>query len=326
MKRIEWIDMAKGYGIICVILGHYEIPYIEDVIYSFHIPMFILLSGVFFSTKKNLKEFIKSKIQKIIIPYIFLCIPMIIFGLLLRNKQFFTVEQLTIEIKLFIMQRHWTTLWYLACLFNLNILTYLVIKIHSLFYRFSIIIFSSIIGIIYFRSGMRSLPWAYDITLVVWPFFYLGYYIRPLILSESIFKGCNIIYKSKIFWSCIYIFFFLFIINMKLEGKHIDLFCSNFKFEPIAYLDAVLGTYIICVCSKKRLSRIISYIGRNSLVFFAWHQTLIMTLLDNILNYFNVSRQGNIFISLLTIILNIICLFLLNEIIIRTKLKVLIGR
>ena len=41
-KRIEWIDIAKGIGILLVVLGHItknEVLY--EIIYSFHMPLFL---------------------------------------------------------------------------------------------------------------------------------------------------------------------------------------------------------------------------------------------------------------------------------------------
>lgn len=38
--RIEWLDMAKGYGIILVIFAHFGVPLWGTWIYSFHMPLF----------------------------------------------------------------------------------------------------------------------------------------------------------------------------------------------------------------------------------------------------------------------------------------------
>ena len=47
-KRIVWIDIAKGLGIILVIAGHlfrYD-SYISTVIFSFHMPLFFFFAGL----------------------------------------------------------------------------------------------------------------------------------------------------------------------------------------------------------------------------------------------------------------------------------------
>ena len=50
-SRYEFIDIAKGIGIILVMMGHFFIyrSTVTQVIYSFHMPMFFFLSGIFIS-------------------------------------------------------------------------------------------------------------------------------------------------------------------------------------------------------------------------------------------------------------------------------------
>ena len=44
--RFQWIDMAKGLGILLMILGHMHVGQsIRDFIYSFHMIMFVMISG-----------------------------------------------------------------------------------------------------------------------------------------------------------------------------------------------------------------------------------------------------------------------------------------
>lgn len=45
------VDVAKGIGILLVILGHLKNP-IMDFIYAFHMPLFFFISGMF--VKKGL--------------------------------------------------------------------------------------------------------------------------------------------------------------------------------------------------------------------------------------------------------------------------------
>lgn len=51
-KRIEALDVAKGIGIILVIIGHLSSSYLHDWIYSFHMPLFFIISGICFKTEK----------------------------------------------------------------------------------------------------------------------------------------------------------------------------------------------------------------------------------------------------------------------------------
>jgi len=45
--RLDWIDVARGAGIIAVVLGHvWTQGAMRDAMYSFHMPLFFLLSGM----------------------------------------------------------------------------------------------------------------------------------------------------------------------------------------------------------------------------------------------------------------------------------------
>ena len=51
-ERYTWIDCIKGIGIFLVVLGHiYKDNYIGQWIYSFHMPLFFMLSGYLMYTK-----------------------------------------------------------------------------------------------------------------------------------------------------------------------------------------------------------------------------------------------------------------------------------
>jgi fucose 4-O-acetylase-like acetyltransferase len=45
--RLEWIDVARGIGIVAVVIGHvWTRGPLRDAMYSFHMPLFFLLSGL----------------------------------------------------------------------------------------------------------------------------------------------------------------------------------------------------------------------------------------------------------------------------------------
>lgn len=74
MTRIEWIDMAKGLGILAVILGHCHLPdKAWNAIYSWHLPIFFLISGYFYK-KRSFLDLVKVKFNSILKPYFYTCI------------------------------------------------------------------------------------------------------------------------------------------------------------------------------------------------------------------------------------------------------------
>lgn len=78
MKRLRYIDIAKGMAILCMVLGHtysiQEKPFIFVWIYSFHMPLFFITSGILYRIKKSGEEkysnLIQKKIKTLLIPYL----------------------------------------------------------------------------------------------------------------------------------------------------------------------------------------------------------------------------------------------------------------
>lgn len=71
MKRIDWIDSLKGFGIFCVTLGHLACNYfIETHIYSFHMFLFFFLSGFLHNNAHgNFRIYLAKKITNLFIPF-----------------------------------------------------------------------------------------------------------------------------------------------------------------------------------------------------------------------------------------------------------------
>jgi fucose 4-O-acetylase-like acetyltransferase len=85
--RIEWVDCARGIGIILVVVGHVidgllasrmsgaaepELKTAEEFIYAFHMPVFFVLAGLFAprSLRKGPKEYWSDKLGGLLCPYI----------------------------------------------------------------------------------------------------------------------------------------------------------------------------------------------------------------------------------------------------------------
>lgn len=71
-NRIGAIDTAKGIGIILVVFAH--INYSHDlltVIYSFHMPLFFIISGILFKKEKypDFASFAKRRFATLFVPY-----------------------------------------------------------------------------------------------------------------------------------------------------------------------------------------------------------------------------------------------------------------
>ena len=67
-SRLEYVDVAKGIGIICTIIGHtFTGTMTARVIYTFHMPMFFFISGYLYHEKKTKDLFAKS-VKRLLVP------------------------------------------------------------------------------------------------------------------------------------------------------------------------------------------------------------------------------------------------------------------
>ena len=63
LQRIKWIDLTKGVAIFLMVCGHTGIPsLISNWIWSFHMPLFFIISGMLFCPTKytNIQKFIHT--------------------------------------------------------------------------------------------------------------------------------------------------------------------------------------------------------------------------------------------------------------------------
>lgn len=81
-ERIVWIDQLRAVAFIFVILGHMTInKTVESWIYSFHMPLFFLISGLTLNIEKvyntSFKKYFTNLFRRMIIPYFwiqFICL------------------------------------------------------------------------------------------------------------------------------------------------------------------------------------------------------------------------------------------------------------
>ncbi len=131
-ERILWVDFAKSLGIFLIFWGHTLLGsesavcgITNRVIYSFHVPMFFLLSGyVMKSETSTFGHFIRKRFKKILLPAFFfyvLTIPIYF----IYNVDWSTVTVYSIIDNVFYLHgvcAYNRPLWFFFCLFQILIL------------------------------------------------------------------------------------------------------------------------------------------------------------------------------------------------------------
>ena len=283
-KRIPWLDIAKGYGTLLVIFSHLGGGDIRTWIYTFHMPLFFFLSGYVFNEKNNFVDFCKKKFKSLVIPYFALGIPLVLFQLLkYAYLGVFSGDVCLQLVKTFLQQRRFATLWFIACLFWLNILFYFICRILKkewLIGIFSILL--PVIGLLYYKSGGKPLFWNVDVCLMAIPFFFVGYFCRKR--SAKLDELLN--RRGRAF----VLFIALGLVNLLCgylsldeSGVGLEMFDSKYGNPIFTYVAAFAGVACVIIFSKWFVVKPIRYIGENSMLYYAWHQTIMMPVVAKVL-------------------------------------------
>lgn len=174
-NRLKEVDIAKGYGIILVIIGHILTEgKLREWIYSFHMPLFFFLAGAVVSVGP-FKTFIKKKIKGILLPYVLYGIVLISFDFIQFYINGSSKEvYLDVLFRFFIFGRKYL-LWFLTCLFCTNILFWIFMQINRVWLRRFCIVLTAVVVFVYYYRGGEKLPWSFDTSCIALFFFYLGY-------------------------------------------------------------------------------------------------------------------------------------------------------
>lgn len=72
--RRDYMDVARGICMISIVLGHLSDVFVNKFVFTFHLPVFFIITGYFFKPDESLLVLIKKRIRGLIIPYFFSCL------------------------------------------------------------------------------------------------------------------------------------------------------------------------------------------------------------------------------------------------------------
>lgn len=180
--RIEFLDMAKFIGLILVCFCH--IPYPEGNfhiwVYSFHMPLFFFISGVFFSPEKF--AVVKSAVQ--------LLVPFVLFNLIALLISFLFGSIFSGNFKLPML--HWNAMlhgsypigpsWFLLSLCIIRVFTGLLLK----WFNNYVLIGLSLIVMALFLLTQNAKSWSIlsiGPSVLGLPFYLAGFYMKNTVVD-----------------------------------------------------------------------------------------------------------------------------------------------
>ena len=170
------------------------------------------------------------------------------------------------------------------------------------------------------------LVWNFDTSLMAVSFFYIGYVCK--VNAGRIDKKE---FNSPFIWCIFAGFLVINILAMKFNSvlgfSGLEMFCSQYGCLPLVYSSAVSGSFAVFVASMKYPIRPLKYLGKNSLVYFMWHQTIVLPVVNRFLKScgYMISENGDymekIAYHFIQISLTIGILTVCNMVIKNTELK-----
>ena len=261
-EYVYWIDSAKAIGIILIIVGHLSygssLSWINKLIYSFHVPLFFMLSGiVFHSPNSTLHVYIKNKASRLLIP--FLCYAVI--ELLLSLRMMLWKKEISIDVLCGILyvkgrMNFNDPLWFLIVLFEVYcIAAFLQIWKRSEVTKIIIMLASFTIGWLLF-SYKDCIPimnvFGINRAVICLGFFLVGNLI--LKLRSNFF----LLIASIILWIC-----------SALTNSKVSLYAYKLGQYPLFLLSSLSGSIAIIIISQVLLDKqtIIGGLTKHSILF-----------------------------------------------------------
>lgn len=273
--RYLWVDCAKGIGIILVVYGHVVrglinadivssnkiLSYVDSIIYTFHMPLFFFLSGLFFSkTLYNNGECrtLLSKIDTVIYPFI---VWSLIQGFIEVFLSSYTNGHVTVVEVLSLVWSPRAHFWFLYVLFASMLCFVLFQHFFGRFGRFGrVCCFISSFIIYILSSNMESMGIVKDFS-ESFIFFVIGCFFFQLRAHEIIFSKLYLVTAFLVFISMQLVFHLVFDFNFN-DKNLFSLILSVLSFLFVSSLSYNLTSFF---------SKFIAYIGSMSLYIYLLH-------------------------------------------------------
>ncbi len=304
-KRIEYMDIARGIGILLVVLGHNDFEvlslFARQMIYSFHIPLFFFLSGYFVNTSISFFDFFKKRFNGLLKPFLFTLF-LIYFTSISFEKMGFNTAISRILKSLYGTGHYidWVQLWFLPHLFVVSLYAFLFItlvsRLKNRWLTWVLLLATLAIGLLFLHKfypftlsvfgkeyELWGLPFSLDLVLLSGFFFILGNQVRQ-VTSERTFDNLFLLVGAGI---GLFLLNYLFPYLIDFNIRQYDSFLINTA-------EAILGILFILALSRqielhtKRLASGFKYLGNISLIILLFHVPIqafwgekVMNVTDN---------------------------------------------
>lgn len=254
------LDMMKGVGILAMIVGHRlsDITSLCEFIHTFHMPLFVVISGYLFKVR-SLKQFFYQSLRRLLIPFVIVFLIFLFFG---KDEDYIS--------SLLVSQPPLWVIWFLPALFVCQFLASFAIPHPWLSFLFCLIGILSI-----FLYGTIKLPFYILHGFFMFPFFILGH----ILAQKQVLSRFNYLERSKkniYIILALSIWLFSYLVAPKMLRFAI---CQAPWFllgDVVTSLSALFVIFILCkrIAAVKRIRRVVlsmAFLGKISLIILCLH-------------------------------------------------------
>lgn len=316
-KRLDWIDQARGLSIFLVVYGH-NFPTYEPYIYSFHVPLFFLISGMFHPREVTLPVVIK-RAKMILVPYFFWAFALFLFWVFIGRK-FGESSEASLSVwdnflGIFYAQggqqyMDWgIPLWFLPCIFLVFILFSLIKRIERPFLMHVVMFCVFLFGILWPVFFEVHLPWSLDVAMVAMGFYFFGNILKAPLIKIS----------TKSTFILMLVLFAIHIITFYYNTSKVDMYRSLYGEELFFFISGLTGSLAYILFFKLApIFKFLAFLGRHTIVLLATHIRmltaikLIMMLVFG-MTVFEFTETEKFLLSILQVIMVLPVIWLINK-------------
>ena len=284
-KRIEWIDVAKFFGIFLVFVAHglwvneatlyLELP--RGIIYTFHMPLFFILSMMTTSlsdSKATFAKKTKKRAMHLLIPYclIFICYLIIDITYLkvdASTKSFWVDNLLRLIGREYYDVKYMGPVWFFMALFvGQTLFDFLHLTLKDDLYLLMASMIISTIGVLMGISNLKF-PFTLDMACSSIIFFFVGYKLKNFDFEKHQFVKFIIL---LVVWLGT---MFLTFPDFKV-ATYYELWFRRFPLYPICIICAICGSMVFMYlikwfCKIKYIYKPFAFLGRWTIVLVCVH-------------------------------------------------------
>lgn len=292
MGRFDFIDVAKGMGILMVVWAHILlVGPSHELIYAFHMPLFFFISGMLFKKDKyaSFDQFLKQRAKRLFVPYVLYSVGTWCVWAVFRYVSHAEVDSYFMPLLQTIIAQgsgaymvHNSALWFIPCLFAVEIIFYFFCKANK-FITLCLCILTAGMGVcltkLYSTDYLYLLPWNLDAAFFALPF----YGFANIFCSEYPIKKIVVMVTDNLILSILLVVIsFSIMTYLSMEYKECSMGSSSYNCPLwVFFIRAFLGciglvVLSVCICTLTsrgggKIYNFIKYCGLYSLDIMCLH-------------------------------------------------------